>query len=54
VLPDFVTAEAIAAGALKPVLSATTIPPVHAHALYRTSAAAIRASMLWSHICARR
>lgn len=38
ILPDFVTAEAIASGELKPVLPATVVPPVHAHTLHRVEA----------------
>ncbi|HEY4180323.1 MAG TPA: LysR family transcriptional regulator [Kofleriaceae bacterium] len=38
VLPDFVTAEAIEAGSLKPILASSTVAPVQAHALYRIEA----------------
>ncbi|HEY4057916.1 MAG TPA: LysR family transcriptional regulator [Kofleriaceae bacterium] len=37
-LPHFVTAEAIAAGTLKPLLAGSAVPAVHAHALYRIEA----------------
>lgn len=38
ILPDFVVAEALAAGTLVRVLPKVTLSPVHAHALYRVEA----------------